>query len=304
MLQAAGRALGVAGDDYAPTGAIGRRYMLRHLIEQIDTLPGPGLGKTLVAAAMEVDRVGGQRRGVEAGEGGDSVPIEVVIPVLWAEVEQLRRDGLVVRGTAHPALAPGFAAGVVVVGDQLMPGLECLGDLVIRRHRRVGTIIEQRLHALVKQRQPVFHADMALTGRHGFVQHVVAAHVAEQFAITASKPRDSLGCERHFTDWQQHDFVARAGRALAHGIERTDLLQGVAEQVEAKRLGNARREEIDQAAADGEFARLHHGFGTAVAVFAEKPGKPRHIHCLALAQDHCGVGVEAARRHLLKGSPH
>ena len=56
MLQAAGRALGVAGDDYAPTGAIGRRYMLRHLIEQIDTLPGPGLGKTLVAAAMEVDR--------------------------------------------------------------------------------------------------------------------------------------------------------------------------------------------------------------------------------------------------------
>ena len=160
--------------------------------------------------------------------------------------------------------------------------LEGLGDLVIGRDDRFGAIVEQRFQALVEQRQPVLHADMALTGRHRLVEHVVARDIAEQLAIAAAEARDAVLGQQHLADRQQHDLVARAGRALAHGIERADRLQRVAEQVEPQRLVRAGRKEIDQAAAHGELARLHHGLRAAVAVLAEELRQPGDVERLPL----------------------
>ena len=209
-----------------------------------------------------------------------------------------------VGAAGHAALGAGLPAGVVIVGDQLVARREGLGRLVVRRHQGAGTVVEQRLHVIVEQRQPVLDADMALAGRDRLVEQVLARDVAEQLAIAAAETLDALRRQQHFADRQQYDLVAVAGRTLAHRIEGADGLQRVAEQVEAQRLGRARREEIEQAAADGELARLHHRFGAAIAVLGQELGEPGHVDRLALAQDGRSLGIEAARRHALQGRAH
>ena len=260
MLQAGCRTLGVARDHDPAAGGVGGLHVLGHLVEQVDALRGARLGEALVAASVQIDGVGLIGGGVKAGELRHGVAGEQAVPFRRFQVEALGRHGLVVGAAAHAALPAGLAAGVVVVGDQLVPRLEGLGDLVIGRHDRLGAIVEQRLEVVVKERQPVLHADMALTGRHGLVKNIVARDIAEQLAIAAAEARDAVLGQQHLADRQYDDLVARAGRALAHGIEGADRLQRVAEQVEPERLGRAGWKKIDQTAAHGELARLHHGF--------------------------------------------
>ena len=302
MLQAGRRPLGVTRDHDPAAGGVGRLHVLGHLVEQVDALRGARLGEALVATPEEIDGVRMIGCCVEARELRHGVTGEQAVPFRRLQVEALGRHGLVIGAAAHAALPAGLAAGVVVVGDQLVPRLEGLSDLMIGRHDCLGAIVEQRLEVIVKQRQPMLHADMALTGRHGLVEDVVAGDVAEQLTIAAAEARDAVLGEQHLAHGQHDDLVARAGRALAHGIERADRLQRVAEQVEAQRLGRAGRKEIDQAAADGELAWLHHGFRAAVSVLAQKFGQPGDVERLALAQHDRRLGIEAARRHPLQRS--
>ncbi len=117
---------------------------------------------------------------------------------------------------------------------------------MVGRNRGLRAIVEQRLQTLVEQRQPMLDADMTLAGRDCLVEDVVTGHTAEQFAITTAETFDAVGRQKNFAHRQQDDLVAVAGRELAHRIEGADRLQRVAEQIEAQRLGRARREEIEQ----------------------------------------------------------
>ena len=220
------------------------------------------------------------------------------VPLRRLEIEPLGRHRLVGHAPGHAPLALRLEAGIVVVVDQLVAGLEGFGDLVVGRDHSLRAVVEQRLQVLVEQRQPVLHADMALAFRDRLVEPVVAG-VAEQLAVAAAESCDAVLGQQHLAHRQQHDFLARAGRALAHRIERADLLQHVAEQVDAQRLCGARREEIYQTAADGELARLHHGLGAAIAVLRQERRQPGGIDRLAFLQDDRGLGVKAARRNLL-----
>jgi len=303
MPQAGGRAFGVARDHDPAARRVGGLDVLGHLVEQVDALRGAGLGEAFMAAPMKIDRVRLTGRGVEGRELRHGVACEQAVPFRRFQVEALGRHGLVIGAAAHAALPAGFAAGVVVVGDQLVPRREGFGDLVIGRDDSLGAIVEQGLQVIMEQRQPVLHADMALTGRHRLVEDVVAGDIAEQLAIAAAEARDAVLGQKHFAHRQQHDLVARAGRALAHGVERADRLEAVAEQVEAQRLGCAGWKKIDQAAAHRELARLHHGFRAAVAILAQEFGQPRDIERLPLAQHDRCLGIEAARRHPLQRSP-
>ena len=76
MLQAARRALGVARDQHAPAGGVGRLHMLGHRVEQVDALRRARPGEAFVAAAGEIDRVRRVGRGIEAGELADGVAFE------------------------------------------------------------------------------------------------------------------------------------------------------------------------------------------------------------------------------------
>ena len=61
MLQAAGRAFGVARDHDPAAGCVGGLHVLGHLVEQVDALRRARLGEALVAAAAEIDRVRARR---------------------------------------------------------------------------------------------------------------------------------------------------------------------------------------------------------------------------------------------------
>ena len=253
--------------------------------------------------AAEIDRLGRAWRCVKAGELADAAAVQQVIPLRGLEIETVRRYRLVVGAAAHAALGAGLLPRLVIIGDQLVARLEGFAELVVGRDDRVGAIVEQRLEMVVEQRQPVFHADMALPRRYRLVEQILARDIAEQLAIAAAEALDALRRQQHFADGQQHDLVALAGRELRHRVERADRLDRVAEPVEPHRLRRARRKEIDQSAADRELARLHHRVGAAIAVGAEIGRELRDLERLALAQDGSGIGVEAARRHLLECSP-
>ena len=303
MLEAGCRALGEAGDNHPPAGRLSGLHMLGHLVEQVHALRGTRLGEAFVASTAEIDGACRFRRGIEGGELPDRAAVEQCVPLRRLQIKLLRRHRLVVGAARHAAFCTGLQPRIVVVDDQLVARLECFHDLVVGRDHRFRAIVEQRLEMVVEQRQPVLHADMALPRRHRLVENVLAGHAAEQFAVSTAEAFDALGRQQHLADRKQHDLVAVSGRALAHRIERTDRLQRVAEQVEPQRLGGSGREQIDQAAAHGELARLHHGVGAAETVLAEEFRQPRHIDRLALAQRCGGLGIERPRRHLLQHRP-
>ncbi len=81
---------------------------------------------------------------------------------------------------------------------------------------------------------------------------------------------DAGRVERDFGDGAEDEFGELGGAALGGGVEAAEAFDGVAEQVDADRVGLAGGEEVDDAAAGGVFAGLHDGAGAAVAVGFEE----------------------------------
>ena len=109
----------------------------------------------------------------------------------------------------------------------------------------------------MEKRQPVLHTRIALARAHGFIERVGAGgwperlHVAPPEQLLAGVP------ERDLADRHQRHPLHDAPGALGLGIEGLDLLQGVAEEIEAHRRGAAGRIEVEDAATHGVLAGLH-----------------------------------------------
>ena len=86
---------------------------------------------------------------------------------------------------------------------------------------------------------------------------------------------------------------------MAERVEGADALQLVAEQVEAKRPLAAARKNVDDAAAHGVLARLHHGAAAPVAVAGQGREQPGTIDALAGAGGEQAGAQRLGRRHLL-----
>ena len=76
----------------------------------------------------------------------------------------------------------------------------------------------------------------------------------------------------HLAHRHEIEGAQRADRALAFRIEGADRFERVAEEVEADRVRQPGREEVDDAAADGVFAGLADRAGADEAVDLE-PGE-------------------------------
>ncbi len=174
-----------------------------------------------------------------------------------------------------------LAAGVIIIGD-LLEALAC-GVLALRldRDRRAVEIIEQRVHPILEQRQPVFHAGMAAAFADSLVQRIVAFRRAEGCDITHAEAADGLGDELEFGDRNQVERAHVQQRALGFRIEGADRFQAVAEEVEPHRLLEAGRKQIEDAAAHGVFAGFAHGRGAVVAVVLQPGHDGVHRHDMA-----------------------
>ena len=149
----------------------------------------------------------------------------------------------------------------------------------------------------------MLHAGIAAARADGLVERVVADR-AEQFAIAGPETRDGGIVECEFDHRFQRQPVAFAGRALGRRIEIADLLDLVAEQVETYRFLEARREQIDDTAADGIFAGLTHRLGFVVAVLREEELHDRDIDAIPHRHREGGIAHHVLRRHALRSGVH
>ncbi len=158
---------------------------------------------------------------------------------------------------------------MVEIGDLGEPGIPRLFRLGVQRHRRIRDVVQDRFHGGMKQRKPVLHAAMLAPGADRLVQRVLVQHDAEQLAIAGAEPRDRLLVQKNLGHRLQRDTVALLRRPLAHRVEGPHALQLIAEQVQPQRLLGPRREQVDDAAANGELARLAHGLRPRIAVVGQ-----------------------------------
>jgi hypothetical protein len=146
-----------------------------------------------------------------------------------------------------------------MVGDHLHPRRERVVGLVVEGDgSALAQMVEQRLHRLVEEAGPVLHAGVLAAGGDGDVERVVGRRGAEQLAIGGAEAADRGLVEEDLADRPQDQPLDALPAALAAGVEAADVLDLVAEQVEPNGIGLAGREQVDDAAAHGVLAVLHH----------------------------------------------
>ena len=191
-----------------------------------------------------------------------------------------------------------------MVGDHLQPRGQHLVRLVIQADRGARQIVEQRLHPFVEQRHPVLHARMSAAVRDRQIDRILGRRLAEDVPPARAEAGDRIRVERHFGHRPQGQALPAIGAALGAGIEDADRFDRVAEQVEPHRIGLAGGEDVDDAAAHGVFARLHHRAGAAIAVGFQEARQLLRLHRAVGAQFEAGAGERGARRHALHQGVH
>src|SRR6185312_234225 len=157
--------------------------------------------------------------------------VEGLAPFLRIEEELFRLD----RAIDHRAFdRAGIAPRGVEIADRFQPIAAHAIGLVIERHRRTGQVIEDRLEALIEQRQPMLDADIAMPGADRFVKRIVVDRGAELIAIARAETADTVLFEQHFADRLDGERFGRTSGALGERIEGPDVLDLVAEEIQAQ----------------------------------------------------------------------
>ena len=68
---------------------------------------------------------------------------------------------------------------------------------------RAWQIVKHACHALIKKRQPMFHACGWPSRRNGFIERILARDRAKKLAVTGAEPRDSLCTQLQLAARQQ-----------------------------------------------------------------------------------------------------
>ncbi len=171
---------------------------------------------------------------------------------------------------------------------------------MIETDGRLGHIVEQGLEALVEQRQPMFHARVALPGADRLIQRVGARRRTELFDVAAAEHLLAGLAQGHLGDRHQGEALHELAGTLRFRVEGLHLLQRVAEKVEADRRRAARRVEVENAAAHGVFAGLHHRAAAREARQIETPDQLAHVEPLARRHGLQRAADELARRRALQ----
>ena len=156
----------------------------------------------------------------------------------------------------------------------------------------------------MEQRRPMLHAGVAAAFADRLVNRVARGGLAEQLAPGGAEARYAGRVQRRFADRAQREARHILDRALAGGIEAADALHRVAEEIQAQRLGLAAREHVENAAAHGEFAGLHHRVGAVVAVGGQELGQAFGAQRAAGGHAQRMAGKRVARRHALQHGVH
>jgi hypothetical protein len=191
-----------------------------------------------------------------------------------------------------------------MVLDHLQPRCQGLAGLGVQAHGGAGQVVEQRLHMVVEQTGPMLHARMPPPRADRGIERVFRRRIAEELAVCCPEALDRGLIEKDLAHRAQCQPVQRGAAALRPGVEPADALDLVAEEVEPHRLALPGRKQVQDAAAHGVFAGLHHGAGAVVAVGIKEARDVLDIRPPALAQQQRRALEGRARRHLLHQGVH
>ncbi len=172
--------------------------------------------------------------------------------------------------------------------------------------RRLGVAARQRRveRLAVLDHVGVLDHEQARAGLVRVVEDGAAAIDHLDADVVGALRRAPARLGQHVAQRQQQDVVDRLDRPLRLRVVAAQRLDGVAEELDADRLRLAGREDVDQAAADAEFAVLIDGIGAGEAGVDEAIGERRQIDVDVGLQHHGGVAhpLDAAdagrnRRH-------
>ena len=263
---------------HLPARGLQPLHMRHDRLEHVDRTVGP-LGREVAPlAGADID----DGLAVRHRERGQPRQRNIRQPVLefgLRQVKPIGRQRLVDHAAA--GMLQRLAAGLIVVLDLLETLARGVLALRLDSDRRVAQIVEHRLEAVVKQRQPVLHAGMAAAFAHRLVERIVALRRAEFGDISHAEAADGFGDELEFGDRHEIEATHRQQCALGLGIEAADRLQRVAKEIETHRLVETGRKQIEDAAAHRIFARLAHGRGAVVAVVRQPGDDGLHRHDIA-----------------------
>ena len=218
-------------------------------------------------------------------------------PFVLGEIEPVGRQRLV--DSAAAGMLKGLAPRFVIV-RYLLETL-ARGVLALRLDRNGGAveIIEQRIHALLEQREPVLHPGMAAALADGFIKLIAALRRAEGGDIAHPEAADGLRGQLEFRDRNQVERTHVEQCALGFRIESANQFQAVAKEIEPYRLVEPGWKQVEDAAAHGVFAGLAHGGRTVVTVVLQPCDDGVHRHDMAGRDRQRLRGDDLTRRHAL-----
>jgi hypothetical protein len=123
---------------------------------------------------------------------------------------------------------------------------------------------------------------------------------AEELAPVGAEAADAFGVEGELADGVKLETGELVRRALGGWVEAADVLDFVAEEVEADGFAFAGRVDVDDAAADGELAGFADGFGAAVASADKEFGEELRVERGTFGDIQRGVAEGAARGDALE----
>ena len=146
-------------------------------IEQIDVRRLAFLRKALAefAACVNHTRTGARRQRIERADGSAR---KGFCPSLFGQIKLVMRHRLI-DWRAHRTFAGRCSAGLIMISHGREARIVDFVNLTIEADQTIRQIIENRIEALIKQRQPMFHSLMLTALRNGFVKRVFETRAAE-----------------------------------------------------------------------------------------------------------------------------
>jgi hypothetical protein len=268
--QALARAGRIAGDHHLLLGAAQGVDMLADRLIDIGVLRA---FRREIARAVDGEVEDGGAFGFMEGGGGVHRPAGGGgVPLGGVEIERVRRERAIGAGIGR---FRGDAVGMIVT-DRLEPGVGRADHAMVADDDRViAQMFGQRNQLFLEQRQPMFHAGQAPAFAHRLIERIAGRGRAEGFAIAAAEALDRVFVEQRLGRGEQGEAVDAASGALVGRVEAAHRLDLVAEEVEAQRLFLAAGKQVDDAAANGEFAAIMNGVGADIAVGLQHVGEAR-----------------------------
>ena len=249
-------------------------------------------------SGLSVHRHIGQRVALAVQIGQDlAVGFQTACKLVFAEIQMLRgqrRVGFVAlrhrkaRFHVRPK-ARGFGVHVADADKQRLVAdvVEHAGQLVFK-----------------KQRQIIFHPCTEMAAAHRLI-HGGGVMVGVDFlAETGAEDFLRVVVGGELVRRQQADFGNRCDGALRIGVEGFDAVDFVAEQIQAVRQLRTHRENIQNTAAHGEFARGHHVGNMAVTRVDQIAAQGFGIQRLPRFQPKRAPEQKRHRREFLHGGGH